>query len=133
MGSKRIGTFKKFLSQQRMKKINEAISIECEFWDQAIIEVLQEIEKECNGYMVWDTIIKYCKDKWSILGRTLPQPEYDENILTQHIKDLIFTVRGVKVMLDSDLAEIYGYQTGRFNQQVKNNIEKFGKYIYVYF
>lgn len=77
-----------------MKKINEAISIECEFWDQAIIEVLQEIEKECNGYMVWDTIIKYCKDKWSILGRTLPQPEYDENILTQHIKDLIFQFHG---------------------------------------
>ena len=41
------------------------------------------------------------------------------------IKDLIYTVRGVKVMLDSDLAEIYGYQTSRFNQQVKNNIEKF--------
>ena len=28
-------------------------------------------------------------------------------------------------MLDADLAVIYGYQTGRFNQQVKNNIEKF--------
>ena len=44
---------------------------------------------------------------------------------SDRIKDLIYTVRGVKVMLDSDLAEIYGYQTGRFNQQVKNNIEKF--------
>lgn len=44
---------------------------------------------------------------------------------TDHIKDLIYTVRGVKVMLDADLAEIYGYQTGRFNQQVKNNIGKF--------
>ena len=44
---------------------------------------------------------------------------------TAHIKDLIYTVRGVKVMLDADLAEIYGYQTSRFNQQVKNNIEKF--------
>lgn len=41
------------------------------------------------------------------------------------IKDAIYTVRGVKVMLDADLAEIYGYQTSRFNQQVKNNIEKF--------
>ena len=44
---------------------------------------------------------------------------------SDRIKDLIYTVRGVKVMLDSDLAEIYGYQTGRFNQQVKNNIDKF--------
>ncbi len=28
-------------------------------------------------------------------------------------------------MFDADLAEIYGYSTGAFNQQVKNNIEKF--------
>ena len=28
-------------------------------------------------------------------------------------------------MLDADLAEIYGYSTKSFNQQVKNNIEKF--------
>nr|WP_304246677.1 ORF6N domain-containing protein [Fibrobacter succinogenes] len=28
-------------------------------------------------------------------------------------------------MLDADLAEIYGYETKAFNQQVKNNIEKF--------
>ena len=28
-------------------------------------------------------------------------------------------------MLDSDLAEIYGYKTKRFNEQVKNNISKF--------
>ena len=41
------------------------------------------------------------------------------------IKDAIYTIRGMKVMLDADLAEIYGYQTSRFNQQVKNNIEKF--------
>ena len=41
------------------------------------------------------------------------------------IKNLIYTIRGIKVMLDSDLAKIYGYQTRSFNQQVKNNIEKF--------
>ena len=34
-------------------------------------------------------------------------------------------IRGVKVMLDSDLAEIYGYTTKAFNQQIKNNLEKF--------
>ncbi len=44
---------------------------------------------------------------------------------TDHIKNLIFTVRGLKVMIDSDLAEIYGYETRSFNQQVKNNIQKF--------
>ena len=41
------------------------------------------------------------------------------------IKDKIFTIRGQKVMLDFHLAEIYGYTTKAFNQQVKNNIEKF--------
>ena len=42
-----------------------------------------------------------------------------------NIKDLIYTIRGVKVMLDSDLAQLYDYTTKAFNQQVKNNIEKF--------
>jgi len=37
----------------------------------------------------------------------------------------IYVVRGQKVMLDFELAEIYGYETKVFNQQVKNNIEKF--------
>lgn len=41
------------------------------------------------------------------------------------VKDKIYTIRGVKVMLDMDLAEIYGYTTKAFNQQVRNNIEKF--------
>ena len=48
-------------------------------------------------------------------------PLIDENLL----KSRIYTIRGVKVMLDADLAEIYGYETKAFNQQVKNNIEKF--------
>ena len=47
----------------------------------------------------------------------------DESLL----KSKIITIRGVKVMLDADLAEIYGYTTKAFNQQVKNNIEKFAE------
>lgn len=43
----------------------------------------------------------------------------------QSINDRIYEVRGVKVMLDFELAEIYGYTTSRFNEQVANNIEKF--------
>jgi hypothetical protein len=38
---------------------------------------------------------------------------------------LVIEVEKSKVMLDFDLAEIYGYSTKRFNEQVKNNIEKF--------
>ncbi|HFZ4865337.1 TPA: ORF6N domain-containing protein [Streptococcus agalactiae] len=41
------------------------------------------------------------------------------------IQEKIYLIRGQKVMLDSDLAEIYGYETKNFNRQVKNNIEKF--------
>ncbi len=43
----------------------------------------------------------------------------------ENIKDLIYEIRGQKVMLDFDLARIYGYSTKKFNQQVKNNIDKF--------
>ena len=48
-------------------------------------------------------------------------PLIDENLL----KSRIYTIRGVKVMLDADLAEIYGYETKAFNRQVKNNIDRF--------
>ncbi len=41
------------------------------------------------------------------------------------IRDKIHVIRGVKVMLDYDLALFYGYETMTFNQQVKNNIKKF--------
>ena len=41
------------------------------------------------------------------------------------IKDLIFEIRGQKVMLDFDLARIYGYGTSAFNQQVKRNLDRF--------
>lgn len=47
------------------------------------------------------------------------------NLTYERIKDKIYIIRGQKVMLDSDLAEIYGYTTKTFNQQVKNNIKKF--------
>ena len=43
----------------------------------------------------------------------------------EQLKDKIYEIRGLQVMLDSDLAEIYGYSTKDFNRQVKNNIEKF--------
>ena len=45
----------------------------------------------------------------------------DENT----IKSKIYYIRNQKVMLDFELAEIYGYTTTRFNEQVKNNAEKF--------
>lgn len=38
---------------------------------------------------------------------------------------MIYEVRGQQVILDTDLAQIYGYSTKGFNRQIKNNIEKF--------
>lgn len=41
------------------------------------------------------------------------------------VKSKIYTIRGQKVMLDFDLADMYGVKTGRLNEQVKRNIERF--------
>lgn len=52
----------------------------------------------------------------------------EEDVVIYSESDLrskIYIIRGKQVMLDFDLAEIYGYTTKRFNEQVKNNIEKF--------
>lgn len=44
-----------------------------------------------------------------------------ENTLVNKIHE----IRGSKVMLDSDLAELYGVETSRLNEQVKRNLERF--------
>ena len=46
---------------------------------------------------------------------------YDDD----YLKSKIYNIRGKQVMLDFDLAKIYGYETKNFNRQVKNNIERF--------
>ena len=46
-------------------------------------------------------------------------------ITEEYMKDRLYEFRGEKVMLDSDLAEIYGYETKNFKRQVRNNITKF--------
>ena len=43
----------------------------------------------------------------------------------ESIESMIYVIRDQRVMLDFDLARIYGYETKTFNRQVKNNIEKF--------
>ena len=48
-------------------------------------------------------------------------------ITVDSLKSKIYTIRGQQVMLASDLAEIYGYTTRAFNQQVRRNIERFPK------
>ncbi len=41
------------------------------------------------------------------------------------IQSRILTIRGVQVMLDSDLALLYGVTTKRLNEQVKRNVARF--------
>ena len=46
-------------------------------------------------------------------------------VSNQEIKNLIYTIRGKQVMLDSDVAMLYQYETKRVNEAVKRNIERF--------
>ncbi|MDD5431313.1 MAG: ORF6N domain-containing protein [Candidatus Pacebacteria bacterium] len=43
----------------------------------------------------------------------------------ERIETKIFLIRGRKVMIDRDLAELYGVETRALNQAVKRNIERF--------
>ena len=49
----------------------------------------------------------------------------DGVIPIERIANRIYLIRGENVMLDSDLAELYGVSTAQLNQQVKRNIERF--------
>lgn len=46
-------------------------------------------------------------------------------LTVEFIRNCVYTIRGQQVMLDSDLADIYGYELKAMNQQVKRNIERF--------
>jgi hypothetical protein len=46
-------------------------------------------------------------------------------VSVEQIESWIFLIRGQKVMLDADLAELYGVVTKRLNEQVRRNIERF--------
>ncbi len=43
----------------------------------------------------------------------------------ERIERSIFLIRGERVILDADLAELYGIETRRLNEQVRRNIERF--------
>ena len=47
------------------------------------------------------------------------------DIETNDIKSFIHVIRGQQVMIDSDLAVLYGYEVRALNQQVKRNISRF--------
>ena len=46
----------------------------------------------------------------------------DVTVPMEAVKSKIYLIRGQKVLLDSDLAVLYGVETGRLNEQVRRNI-----------
>lgn len=63
-------------------------------------------------------------------GREIMEKEINnlvvqDNISNKEIKNLIYTIRGKQVMLDSDVAMLYHYETKKINQAVKRNIDRF--------
>lgn len=71
--------------------------------------------------------MKMNEEKVSTAEQTKEQRAEQAIILINEetLQERIYVIRGQKVMLDADLAELYGYETKAFNRQVKNNIEKF--------
>ena len=51
-----------------------------------------------------------------------------DDVSNEEIKNLIYTIRGKQVMLDSDVARLFNYATKDLNRNVKNNIERFPEY-----
>ena len=51
--------------------------------------------------------------------------EQTELMTVDNIYNRVYVIRGQQVMLDCDLAEIYGYEVKRLNEQVKRNIARF--------
>ena len=63
-----------------------------------------------------------------IFKKEIKMKESNKNSLIiddMNIQNKIYTIRGFQVMLDSDLAQLYGVETKHINQAVRNNPDKF--------
>lgn len=58
-------------------------------------------------------------------SRDILKGESMKSLALKFIQNKIYTVRGLQVMFDSDIAEIYQVEVKRLNEQVKRNIERF--------
>jgi len=54
-----------------------------------------------------------------------PIKKFEALVPVEIIQNKIYLIRGLKVMLDQDLAELYAVSTKRFNEQIKRNIKRF--------
>ena len=74
---------------------------------------------------------KQIKEKSVAKVQTIAKSEQLDNAICDiqsiNIEHLIYTIRGVQVMLDRDIALLYSVETKRLNEQVKRNIKRFPK------
>ena len=68
---------------------------------------------------------KYSNPKEMVKEKESDQVEERQLPVENNVESLIRVIRGQQVMLDRDLAELYGVETKRLNEQVKRNIERF--------
>ncbi len=61
----------------------------------------------------------------------MAKKELQALVIEQKILNRIYVVKGEKIMLDRDLAELFGIETRVLKQAVKRNIERFPKRLYV--
>lgn len=64
------------------------------------------------------------RDRSDKLDTAMPK-EIPKLVPAEHIEERVLLIRGKKVMLDVDLAELYGVSTKRLNEQVRRNRERF--------
>lgn len=57
----------------------------------------------------------------------MSKKEIQSIVIEQQVLSRIYVVRGEKVMIDRDLAELYNVETKRLKEAVKRNIERFPK------
>ncbi len=79
---------------------------------------IAEIKEYIHGF----SLVEIQKDLVSLNGKTV---EADKDQPKLDIESKIMVIRNRQVMIDRDLAELYGVETKRLNEQVRRNIERF--------
>ena len=85
------------------------------------IHVLQNIIKSKNSF----EIIRAIDEAFNYVEVVDFSKKETQSVSIAKFHEMIYLIRGQQVMLDSELAEYYGYETRRFNEQIKNNLDRF--------
>ena len=83
------------------------------------------LENPCLFPIIVVSLPKYSNLKEMAKEKELEQVEGQQLPVENKVESLIRVIRGQQVMLDLDLAVLYGVETRRLNEQVKRNIERF--------